>query len=82
LESKYIVGDIIGKGAFSTVKSAKSKAGQEVAIKFIEKKIIGSEDMALLAREMDIMKKVAHENVLKLIETFETEQMIALVMEL
>jgi len=83
LESKYTVGDVIGKGAFSTVKSAKEKkGGKDVAIKFIEKKIIGSEDMALLAREIDIMKKLSHDNVLKLVETFETEFMISLVMEL
>jgi serine/threonine protein kinase len=65
------------------VKSAKNKqSGKEVAIKFIEKKIIGQEDMAMLAREIDIMKKVSHDNVLKLVETFETESLIALVMEL
>ena len=65
------------------MKSAKSKQnGQEVAIKFIEKKIIGAEDMALLAREIDILKKVNHDNVLKLVETFETDSVIALVMEL
>jgi len=53
-----------------------------VAIKFIEKKFVDKQDLMLLAREIDIMKKVDHANVLKLKEVFETDDTIALVMEL
>jgi len=38
--------------------------------------------LMLLAREIDIMKKVHHANVLRLFEVFETDETIALVMEL
>jgi serine/threonine protein kinase len=83
LEAKYDILDEVGRGAFSIVKKARSKKdGEEVAIKFIEKKFVDKQDLMLLAREIDIMKKVGHDNVLRLKEVFETDDMIALVMEL
>jgi len=83
VESTYKVGEEIGRGAFSVVKKGVSKkTGEEIAIKFIEKKFVDKQDLMLLAREIDIMKKVDHPNVLKLKEVFETDETIALVMEL
>jgi calcium/calmodulin-dependent protein kinase I len=83
VEENYKVGEEIGRGAFSVVKRAvHRKTGEEVAIKFIEKKFVDKQDLMLLAREIDIMKKVDHNNVLKLREVFETDDTIALVMEL
>lgn len=83
IDDVYKVGEEIGRGAFSIVKRAvHKKSGEEVAIKFIEKKFVDKQDLMLLAREIDIMKKVDHANVLKLREVFETEDTIALVMEL
>jgi len=80
---KYEVGEEIGRGAFSVVKNGREKkTGDKVAIKFIEKKFVDKQDLVLLAREIDIMKKVHHPNILRLIEVFETEDVIALVMEL
>jgi len=58
VDSCYKVGDEIGRGAFSVVKKGvNKKTGQEVAIKFIEKKFVDKQDLMLLAREIDIMKK-------------------------
>lgn len=83
VEEIYKVGEEIGRGAFSVVKKGShKKSGDEVAIKFIEKKFVDKQDLMLLAREIDIMKKVDHPNVLKLKEVFETDETIALVMEL
>jgi len=83
IEEKYEVGDEIGRGAFSVVKNGRDKrSGDKVAIKFIEKKFVDKQDLMLLAREIDIMKKVHHPNILRLVEVFETEDVIALVMEL
>jgi len=83
LDDVYKVGEEIGRGAFSVVKRAvHKKSGDEVAIKFIEKKFADKQDLMLLAREIDIMKKVDHSNVLKLKEVFETDDTISLVMEL
>jgi len=83
VEEMYKVGEEIGRGAFSVVKrGTHKKSGDEVAVKFIEKKFVDKQDLMLLAREIDIMKKVDHPNVLKLKEVFETDDTIALVMEL
>jgi len=51
-------------------------------VKLIENKLGYKLDLVLLAREIDIMKKVDHPNVLKLREVFESDDIIALVMEL
>jgi len=83
VDELYKVGEEIGRGAFSVVRrGVNKKSGEEVAIKFIEKKFVDKQDLMLLAREIDIMKKVDHPNVLKLKEVFETDDTIALVMEL
>jgi calcium/calmodulin-dependent protein kinase I len=83
IEERYEVGDEIGRGAFSVVKNGRDKrTSEKVAIKFIEKKFVDKQDLVLLAREIDIMKKVHHPNILRLIQVFETEDVIALVMEL
>jgi len=83
VEDNYDVGEEIGRGAFSVVKRAKhNRSGQSFAIKFIEKKYVDKTDLVLLGREIDIMKKVNHPNVLKLQEVYETDETIALVMEL
>jgi calcium/calmodulin-dependent protein kinase I len=80
---KYDVGDELGRGTFSIVKRGKSKTdGKDYAIKFIQKKFVDAEDLALLSREIDIMKKVDHGNILRLIEIFETSTELSLVMEL
>jgi len=61
----YTVGEELGRGAFSVVKKGKHrKTGQLVAIKIIEKKFVEQQDLMLLAREIEIMKKVHHANVL------------------
>jgi len=83
IDENYDIGEEIGRGAFSTVKRARHrKTGVDYAIKFIEKKYVDKQDLMLLGREIEIMKKVDHANVLKLQEVYETEDVIALVMEL
>jgi len=83
IDDNYEVNEVIGRGAFSVVKKAKQKrTGTEYAIKFIETKHVDKQDLMLLGREIDIMKKVDHPNVLKLEEVYETDEIIALVMEL
>jgi len=83
VEDNYDIGEEIGRGAFSVVKRAKQKrTGNGYAIKFIEKKYVDKTDLVLLGREIDIMKKVNHPNVLKLQEVYETDETISLVMEL
>jgi len=84
VEEYYDLQEELGKGGFSVVRKAINKStGQAVAIKFIDKKMIGNkEELELIQREIDIMKKVQHPNVLCLIERFESPERLALVMEL
>jgi calcium/calmodulin-dependent protein kinase I len=56
--------------------------GEKVAVKFIEKKFVDQEELKLLQREIDIMARVQHTNVLRLFEIFDTDQKLSLVMEL
>lgn len=52
------------RGAFSIVRRAKQKkTGDMYAVKIIEKKFVEPQDLMLLAREIEIMKKVNHDNV-------------------
>jgi len=83
VESKYELGKELGRGGFSIVKEGIDRSnGEKVAIKFIEKKYVDQEELKLLGREIDIMKKVQHRNVLRLIEIYETDNHLSLVMEL
>jgi len=83
VESKYELGKELGRGGFSVVREGTDRVtGEKIAIKFIEKKFVDQEELKLLGREIDIMKKVNHRNVLRLIEIYETDQHLSLVMEL
>ena len=53
-----------------------------MAIKFIEKKYVSSKDIDLVDREIEIMKKLEHKNIIKLIEVCESAEEIFIVMEL
>lgn len=83
VETRYEVGRELGRGGFSIVKEGKDKSsGEKVAIKFIEKRYVEKDELILLSREIDIMKKVQHRNILRLYEIYETESHLSLVMEL
>jgi len=83
VEAKYEIGKELGRGGFSIVKEGTDRStGEKVAVKFIEKKFVDQEELKLLGREIDIMKKVQHRNVLRLIEIYETDNHLSLVMEL
>jgi len=83
VEDFYIVEKELGRGTFSIVKEATHKiTGEKWALKFIDKKFVDQDDLILLSREIDIMKKVSHPNVLALKEIFETPNQLSLVIEL
>jgi len=75
----YAIGQEIGRGAFSVVREGyHTKTGKRVAIKSIRNKAIKNK---LLMREIEIMKKVDHPNILKLYEVFESKNYLHLVLE-
>lgn len=83
VEDVYDLGKVIGKGGFSVVVEATEKAtGDKYAVKCIKKTMVEGEDIKLLRREIKIMKRVNHPNILKLYEVFEDEDEFFLVMEL
>ena len=80
---KYTFKEELGRGAFSIVKLAVEKnTGEKVAIKVIDKNKMSDQYKKNLQMETDILKKVDHTNIIKMIEIFETEEYLFLIMEL
>ncbi len=80
--SKYEPGKVLGDGNFAIVKQCKLKnTNQEYAMKIIDKsKLKGKEGM--VENEIAIMKMCNQPNIVKLVEEFETDKEIYLIMEL
>ncbi|KMT05445.1 hypothetical protein BVRB_7g175720 [Beta vulgaris subsp. vulgaris] len=83
LFGKYEVGRLLGCGAFAKVYYARNiKTGQSVAIKTINKKKITSSNlMSNIKREITIMGKVRHPNIVRLYEVLACKTKIYFVME-
>jgi len=82
LEDLYLVGDELGRGAFSVVKKCVHKeTGETFAVKVINKKNV-QQDLHRLAIEMQVLKTVDHPNIIQLKEVFETEEMLYIVTEI
>jgi len=83
LTSKYEVGDELGRGAFSVVKSGVNKKTRErVAIKIIDRHDVGKDYEKNLRMEMDILRRVDHPNIIALHEMIEAGNKLYFVMEL
>jgi len=82
IEDKYDLGKVIGRGAFSEVKEGTRKQnGKKYAVKCISKKLIDKKELALLEREIDIMKKLQHPNIIQLMEVVDTQDTLYLILE-
>lgn len=78
----YYIKDEIGHGKFGEVRVGASKVnGNDVAIKIISKKEMEREDKELIKTEIEIMKICQHPNIIRLLDVFEDEQYIYLIME-
>jgi len=83
VEDMYTIGEELGRGAFSVVRRGTKKGSSDkVALKFIEKKFVKKKHIEQLRREIDIMQKVDHKNVLALKGIHENDTHLTLVMEL
>ena len=80
---QYKLGEKLGEGTFGTVYLATHKlTKQKVAIKIIEKKKLRKEiDKIRLEREITILKKLHHSNIINLYSTIETNSQIYLIQE-
>lgn len=83
LFGKYELGKLLGCGAFAKVYHAREiKTGRSVAIKCISKqKIIKGGLTAHVKREISIMRRLHHHNIVKLFEVLATKTKIYFVME-
>ena len=72
----------IGRGQFGKVKLARhALTGEKVAVKIIRKTKLDAEAMALVRREIYIMKLLHHPHIIHLYEVLETEKVLFLIME-
>lgn len=85
----YKFGAVLGRGSFATVKRATRKGDgsgpAEVAIKCISKKAMRDDDyqsFEMLQNEMDVMRQLLHEHIVRLIEVFDCASTFYLVTEL
>ena len=81
--SNYQIQKIIGKGTFSTVKLAIDKeTGEKKAIKILEKnKIKNNRDLNRIKREIDMVKKINHLNIVKVFDIKEDDKKYYIIME-
>ncbi|KAL7074323.1 hypothetical protein ACQ4LE_006213 [Meloidogyne hapla] len=83
IRDRYEFKDLLGTGAFSKVFLAECRfeSGTFVAIKCIDKKALkGKEDS--LENEIRVLKKLRHNNIVQLYDTFDEKHYVYLVMEL
>ena len=83
LDNDYSIKEIIGKGTFSTVRLAFDReSGEKVAIKILKKeKILNKGDLERAEREINILKKLSHINLIKIYKTVEDSEAYYMVME-
>jgi len=82
IEEKYDLGKVIGRGAFSVVKVGVRKSNKnKYAVKCISKKLIDKKELTLLEREIDIMQKLQHTNIIGLVEVIDTPETLYLILE-
>ena len=79
----YIIKDTIGKGTFSIVKLGEHiKTKQKVAIKILNKeKIKETEDLERVKREIKILSKMDHPNIIKTYKITESPKNYYIIME-
>eukprot|EP00754_Rhynchopus_humris_P018270 Rhum_TRINITY_DN14598_c20_g1::Rhum_TRINITY_DN14598_c20_g1_i1::g.100932::m.100932/K06228/FU; fused len=80
--SNYFVLELIGEGSFGKVYKARRKyTGHIVAMKFISKKGKSDKELRTLRAEIEIMTTLDHENIIMLLDAFETKSEFVVVME-
>ena len=78
----YEIKNTLGKGKFGLVKSAiHKKTGKNVAVKVMSKKDMTVQDVELQRREIEILKMCQHPHIIRLLDLFENQDYIYIIME-
>ncbi|KAK9665281.1 hypothetical protein RND81_14G102200 [Saponaria officinalis] len=78
----YHVIELVGEGSFGKVYKGRRKyTGQTVAMKFIMKHGKTDKDLHNLRQEIEILRKLKHENIIEMLDSFETAQEFCVVTE-
>ena len=82
--SKYEIGETLGKGAYAVVKKIKNIiTNEEFAVKIYEKEKLNSNSKkSCVTKEIQILKRLNHKNIAKLIEVISNEKQIFVIQEL
>ena len=81
-KGNYILEETIGEGAFAKVKLGKHiQTGEKVAIKILNKKTIYNFDIKKVKKEINILQRLKHKNIIQLYEIIETKKNLYIVME-
>mmetsp|Transcript_19089 Transcript_19089/g.26706 ORF Transcript_19089/g.26706 Transcript_19089/m.26706 type:complete len:441 (+) Transcript_19089:196-1518(+) len=86
-ELKYHIRDVLGSGAFATVKlCVDRKSGKKYAIKIVDKNKFKMKNHSnrpnVLQDEVKILQEMNHEHIIKIIEVFDSSDKLQLVLEL
>eukprot|EP00485_Elphidium_margaritaceum_P000912 CAMPEP_0202692960 /NCGR_PEP_ID=MMETSP1385-20130828/7201_1 /ASSEMBLY_ACC=CAM_ASM_000861 /TAXON_ID=933848 /ORGANISM="Elphidium margaritaceum" /LENGTH=1378 /DNA_ID=CAMNT_0049348571 /DNA_START=26 /DNA_END=4160 /DNA_ORIENTATION=+ len=87
LESRYFVLKVLGRGAFSTVKLVQCRtSGDKYALKVIDRSTWKRMEQCTprhvtLLDEVEIMRKADHENIVKVYEYFQSEDIINVILD-
>lgn len=82
LEANYKLGRVLGQGAFAKVKLATcTKDNVKWAVKVISRRSLSASDSESLKKEMSILQKVAHKNIVRTKEIYDTPNFTYIVME-
>ena len=82
IDDFYDIKETIGKGKSGVVKTAYHKKTQKkVAVKVISKKEMNARHIEMQRREIEILKMCQHPHIIRLLDLFESEDTIYIVMQ-
>jgi serine/threonine protein kinase len=83
IKKMYSIGSKLGTGGFAVVRKCKRRSdGVVFALKVINKKNLDKDDLVILESEVNIMRQVTHDNIIKLFDIFDSRSKMCLVLEL
>ncbi|XP_035902583.1 serine/threonine-protein kinase fused isoform X1 [Anopheles stephensi] len=79
---KYVLSDLIGEGSFGKVyKAVEKSSATTVAIKIINKRSRSGRELKGLRGECEIQRNLKHPNIIRMLDSFETNNEIIVVTE-